>query len=360
MLPTQFKYDKFRSLEEEKTRTLESFIKGNKWFVPVIQRPMNYDFYGSVCRFRDKSLEMQLDCLSSYFELKSDFIFSYLEPWQGVGIYASAFGCPFLWCDHDAPQTRHIYNNLDKVRNFRKPNIKDCEIMNTVLETVKYFREQTGDMLGICLTDTQSTNDNASLVMDVCEFFIEAISSPEELHPFLQSITDIMIEYTEIQIEALGNTLVRPGHTALSTFGLKGIALSDDNMAVVSPQVYKKTMLPYNNQISKHFGGLAIHTCGGFLHNVDMLLETEGLYMLDCAVGKFADPNPNDTKTLKEAFMGKDIVLKVRLGVDDVPVLENLLDKRIKVIVELYTTGDIDQRNYQYEKVKEQINRMIV
>jgi hypothetical protein len=241
MNPREFPYEKFLSLKEAKEKSFLKFLNGEEWFVPVIQRPATSDHFGALCKYRDKSLESQLEALNTYLELESDFIYSYLEPWHGVGIYASAFGCPFNWYEHDAPQTLPIYRTLEEVVNFKQPDIGNCEIMQTVLETIKYFRQQTGDMLEISLTDTQSPNDNASLIVDTCEFFIMSITEEEAIHPFMQSITDTMIKFTEMQIDALGKTFTSPGHLMISSPQLKGISISDDNMAVISPLSYKNS-----------------------------------------------------------------------------------------------------------------------
>lgn len=359
MSPKEFPYEKFLSLKEEKDKTFMKFLNGEQWFVPVIQRPAANAHYGALCRYRDKSLESQLEGLNTYLKLESDFIYSYLEPWHGVGIYASAFGCPFNWYEHDAPQTLPIYSTLEEVINFKKPDIDNCEIMQTVLETIKYFREQTGDMLDICLTDTQSPNDNASLIADTCEFFIWSVTDMEAIHPFMQAITDTMIKFTEMQIEALGKTYTGPGHIMISAPMVKGISMSDDNMAVISPLSYENSALPYNQQISKHFGGVAIHTCGSFIHNADLLLKTEGLTMVDCAIGNAVDPTPNDPKKLKEIFAGTGIVLKVRLGSDELHLLDDIVDRNLKLIVDVSTTGTIDEKNRQYYETKKKINEIL-
>lgn len=354
--PKKFPYEKFLSIKEEKEKSFLKFLNGEEWFVPVVQRPAASDHFGALCRYADKSLESQLECLSAYLTLESDYIYSYLEPWHGVGVYASAFGSPFTWYDHDAPQTLPIYTTLEEVINFSKPDIDNCEIMQKVLETIKYFRKQTGDMLDISLTDTQSPNDNASLIVDTCEFFIMTITEMEKIHPFMQSITDTMIKFTEMQIEALGKTFTSPGHLMISSPYLKGISISDDNMAVISPSSYETSSLPYNQQLSKHFGGLAVHTCGSLQHNASLLLKTEGLKMVDCAIGKAVDPTPNNPKILKEIFAGTDLVLKVRLGSHEIDLLDDIVDKDIKLIVEISTEGSIDDKNRQYYKAKQKIH----
>ncbi len=356
MLPQAFPYSKFLKMKEAKEKRFLQLLSGEDWFVPVIQRPGVAEQYGGLCSDREKTLEFQLDFLNTYLELQSDLIYDYLEPWHGVGIYASAFGCPLYWSKHTAPQTHPIYNTAEEIAHYRKPDIDNCEVMQMVLETIRYFREQTGDMLDIALTDTQSPNDTASLIVDTCEFFVLSRTDHELIQPLMQDITDTMIQFTERQLEALGKTATQPGHIMISSPKLKGISLSDDNMAVLDPLSYKTTSKPYNEQLAKHFGGVAIHTCGNFAHTAETLLETEGLYMVDCAIGYAADPTPNDPAVIRQRFAGTDILVKVRLGADELHLLEPLIDRKLKLIVDISTTGTIAEKNQQYEAAKRAID----
>ena len=359
MLPQSFPYSRFLKMKEKKENRLLKLISGEEWFVPVVQRPGVADQYGGLCSSREKTLEFQLDFLNTYLELESDLLYDYLEPWHGVGIYAAAFGCPLYWSQHTAPQTHPIYFSAEDIAQYKKPDIKNCEVMQMVLDTIRYFREKTGDQLDISLTDTQSPNDTASLIVDTCEFFILSRTDEELVQPLLQDITDTMIQFSEQQFEALGQTATHPGHMMISSKQLKGISLSDDNMAVLDPISYQTTSKTYNEQLSRHFGGLAIHTCGNFAHTAQALLESEGLFMVDCAIGKTVDPTPNDPATIRKIFSGSDILVKVRLGSDELHLLEPLLDRKLKLIVEIKTDGSIYEKNKQYEAAQQAIDRYL-
>ncbi len=357
MDPRSFPYDRFNALIESKEKRLLDLISGRDWFVPVMQRPGLSEQFGSLSGDRVKSLAYQLDFLHSYFDLESDFIYDYLEPWHGVGIYAAAFGCPLYWSPDTAPQTKPLYHTAEEVVRYKKPDIDGCEVMQMVLDTIHYFRQQTGDQLAISLTDTQSPNDTASLIVDTCEFFVLTRTDEDLVLPLLQDITDTIIRFSERQLEALGPTATRPGHLMTSSRKLKGISLSDDNMAVLDPLSYRIASKPFNEQLSRHFGGLAIHTCGDLTHTAPALLESEGLYMVDCPIGWAVDPTPNDPKALRDLFAGSGLLLKVRLGANELELLEPLIDPALKLVVELRTSGSTLEKNRQVEAAREAIAR---
>ena len=353
MKANQFPYDKFLALKEEKDKAFLRFLQhtGKATDVPIVMRGSKINCFGALCRYRDKSLENQLDALEEYLHFKSDFMFGYLEPWHGVGVYAAAFGCPFMWQDNDAPQTLPIYQTGADLARLKKPDMH-CEILNMVLDTIAYFRKETHGLLDIIATDTQSPIDNASLIMDACEFFAMSITEPEELEEFLDIITTATIEFTHAQRAAAGETFAGPGHLMLSGRGIPGMALSDDNLAVCSPLSYRNTAVPTNARIAKEFGGLGIHTCGGFTQNIPDLLSIPGLTMVDCAIGHSIDPTPNDPKKVRDGFIGSGKLLKVRLRHHELDKLKDIVHPDLKLVVELCNSGPYDEMIRFYEDAK--------
>jgi hypothetical protein len=359
MDPKHFPYDRFRASKEDKDRRLVEFLQtpvvNTVNDVPVVIRPP-CEVWGAVSRYRERSLELQLDALARSLDIPSDLLFGYLEPWHGVGVYANIFGCPVNWNDFDAPQTTYLYHTVDELREVKRPRVRDAELAQMVLETIRYFRRITGDALDISLTDTQSPNDSASLILDTCELFTASIAEPERIAPFMDLVTDVMIEFSEMQFEAMGPTATRPGHIMLSAPTLSGISISDDNMAVISAPSYRNSALAYNSRLGEHFGGIAIHTCGNFAQNFDVVKQVQGLALIDCAVDG-ADPQPNDPAKLAAAFANTGIVIKARMGTcaefeQHWHVLDQLVRPDLKLILQLDSDGDVAQANQAYEQIK--------
>jgi hypothetical protein len=57
----------------------------------------------------------------------------------------------------------------------------------------------------------------------------------------------------------------------------KGVAISDDALAVLSPQTYEEFALPYTNELSEEFGGVFVHSCGNFIHQFENLKKVREL-----------------------------------------------------------------------------------
>ena len=360
MEPKDFPYDRFNQFKAEKDAALQRFFNDpNPQDIPVIVQPP-IDIWGVVAGDRVKSLERQLDAFSVAMQLQSDFAFTYLEPWHGVGVFANIFGCRMNWNDFDAPQTLPIIHSVDELRDLKRPSILAAELPQMILETIRYYRQVTSDQLDISLTDTQSPNDSASLIMDTSEFFTANLADMERLAPFMEMLTSVMIEFSDMQLEAIGRRASRPGHIMPSAPGLGGIAVSDDNMAVISRRAYSNAALPYNSLLGEHFGGIALHTCGDFSQNYATVKQVKNLMLVDCALPG-VDPQPNNPRKLGEAFAGSGIPLKVRLGSSeqDWAALDELIRPGLRLIVQVSSDGDVTRSNEMYAQLKERCQKTL-
>lgn len=344
-----FNFDKFSYFLEEKQAFLCKFLAGEHRG-PVLTQRVCGDTFGVASQTREKSLADQLDCMDIKMQLHSDVAFTYLEPWCGVGVYANAFGAPLFWYEHCDVQTKSRYHDVEEVLHVPMPKAGDCELMRMVLDYIRYFRAETHDLIPISLTDTQSPLDTASLILDPCELFAASLEAPEDLEDFMTKITQVIGDFSEMQIEAIGDDLyAAPGHMMFSHTGAGGIALSDDNMAVVSPASYAAIGKPYNEMLSRRFGGVSLHSCGLIKHNVPLLLQTEGLQQLDF---KITDFEPNDAAYLAEQFAGTGILLKPCVQPEeDLTRILPLLRSDVKLVVHVFTHGTVDQCNRQYDHV---------
>ncbi|MCD6509007.1 MAG: hypothetical protein J7L11_01255 [Thermoprotei archaeon] len=72
-----------------------------------------------------------------------------------------------------------------------------------------------------------------------------------------------------------------PGHLFSWAPPNSGISVSNDMVMVLSPKLYKEFALPYLNRIAKEFGGLFLHSCGDYSHNLENVLSIYNLRAID-------------------------------------------------------------------------------
>jgi uroporphyrinogen-III decarboxylase len=338
------KYQDLRSVREHKAKM---FLDGTRPYM-IFQTPAGVGC-GSIRTSRE-SFKNNMECIEKSLNVPSDHL-PVMEPWFGTGVYANMYGCPYVWRDDESPAVHYKYHSIDEIKNIPQPRWEDGEIARLVIATIDYFKSQTGDALPIVWTDTQSASDTATLVLDACEVMMGSLIEPDAIMRFMNDINDLIIKFSLVQAERIGDALIMPGHIMLSNAGLSGMSISDDNLAVASPDVNAKFNLPLNEKIGQAMGGVAIHSCGRWQHTMGMVKElVPSCVAIDCALDKTCDPGPNDAEAVRDAFAGSGIHVHVRLTGETKEMCETvkrLLHPDLKLIIHPgYIDAPAAERNY--------------
>ena len=346
--------DRYGRRRAEKEPALLDFLEGRGKPFLMVQRT-SAKLFGP-CNTVQSVVENNLAYLRQALSMEWTDDVPYLEPWIGTGVYANAFGCEYLWREDNAPDTRYRYHRVEEVRNIAYPDYRTSPIMRMVLECIDYLKEKTLGQVPICLTDTQSPFDTATLVLDAAELFTACYTEEETVLHLMDTITRLVIEFSRVQVGRIGaGLLARPGHSMPSSTAYRGISVSDDNLAVSSPQVNQRIALPLDRRIADAFGGIAIHSCGRWAHTMAKLRCPDGVLMIDCALLSSSDPTPNRPAEVRDAMRESGIITQVRVGSDArevLPVLEQLFDPSLRLIVEIAYAPERAERNYKTVREK--------
>ncbi len=304
-------FDLYIQRREERLPRLQRFwARSSGWL--VIQRPA-YHLWAE-CNSVEGVYQNNLRHMESWLSMPWSDELPHLQAWFGTGVYAAAFGCEYLWRTGEAPDTHVRYQRIEEVRGIQRPDWRRCRVMGMVLECIDLLKERTAGRFPIALTDTQSPCDTATLVLDTSEFFTACYTEEETVDAFLATISDLIVEFSREQARRIGEGLVsRPGHVMPSLTELGGITLSDDNLAVASPQINQRFSLRYDQRISEALGGVAIHSCGVWDHTMK-LLPGRGVMAVDCSVSPRWDPTPMRPEQVRDALAGTGIAVKARCG----------------------------------------------
>ena len=224
-------------------------------------------------------------------------------------------------------------------------------MLQMVLDATEYFNEQTRGEIAIAATDTQGPLSNMSLICDVTWMLMEAWDYPEEFHQALGMITDLIIEFTLEQRKRC-TKIAAPGHTMWSPEGFGGVSLSDDMLALVGPDFYKEFGLPYDQRIADALGGAGIHSCGQWPHNFKVVQELEHITMVDLAMSKAWDPDPNTPENIIAGFGGTGIPIQVRCDPADTGQIDKLLGSNVRSILSYWWDENLANRQWAYEDTK--------
>ncbi|MEN3187905.1 MAG: uroporphyrinogen decarboxylase family protein [Atribacterota bacterium] len=235
----------------------------------------------------------------------------------GTSIFPSAFGCPLHFSKGRYPWGEPVlFDDSEKVFALKKPSVRDG-LLGVVLDFTHFAAGATRETLPIKMTDLQGPMDVAYLLWESNDFFLALFDAPRAVHHLLGMVTELMIEFVHAQRSAVQGAEFIPCHLQHYLPWGEGICVSEDLLSLLSPELYREFALPYINILSREFGGVFIHSCGNFVHNLEVLLEIENLKGI----------NFGATETPFEEVVGKlgnRVVLSPHVGLNKDVVFESV------------------------------------
>ncbi|MFI5397967.1 MAG: uroporphyrinogen decarboxylase family protein [Candidatus Binatia bacterium] len=213
-------------------------------------------------------------------DIGDDFV-PHLQPQGGVTVFASAFGCKVDFFEHTLPWAHPVIGQSDppeKVYDLPAPAL-DAGQLGDMLAFTEYFVSQTHGRYPVAVTDLQGPLDTAYLVWEPSAFMVAMYTHPKEVHHLMRLVTDLIIRYVKAQ-RARSQEFLPCHFPPLWLPDGRGISISDDGLAVISPKLYREFCLPYVNTLSEEFGGVMMHSCGNFTHqfgNLERLHNLRGI-----------------------------------------------------------------------------------
>ena len=258
------------------------------WFVPA--SPVLSVFVKFISRKRsvtglfvdrDYQLEESMK-FNRFFSLaqkvwsRDDFV-PHLQPQMGVGVFASALGCKVGFPPDQMPWTHFAIQAgepASKVYDLPTPGVRDG-LLGDILDFAEYFDRKAGTKFPIAVTDVQGPIDTAYLVWDSCDFMVALYEHPQEVHHLMRLCTDLLIKFIR-EMRSKVREFVPAHFPPVYLPDGMGICVSEDALAVLSSHLYEEFSLPYINELSEEFGGILIHSCGNFKHQLGVLQKVRG------------------------------------------------------------------------------------
>jgi hypothetical protein len=172
-------------------------------------------------------------------------------------------------------------------------------------------------------------------------------------------VTELEIDFTRVQLEAIGANAARPGHNACLSrpWGRSaGIGISDDLATVVSPRIYEEFARPYNERMARELGGLVVHSCGVWRPAIiDAVRKTERLLGVELALSRDEDPTPSEPATIRDGFRGTGIPVKARLGRGFLDLIDAVYAPDLVFIPQIAWVDDARERDRNYDAARDRM-----
>jgi uroporphyrinogen-III decarboxylase len=218
-----------------------------------------------------------------------DIYIPYLFPWYGTGVVPSAMGSRILWQRGEEPAVEGtVIDDPAAVRHLELPDPERDGLMPRVLACIDYFRAHSD--LPISYTDNQGPLNIALNLVGLERLCVWMFEHPSAVHELMDFCTTALIEWVTLQKTHAGVALDAGAfpHMIAIPPGIGGVWLSDDDSTVLSPDLYREFVVPYNGRVFEAFGGGTLHYCGNAKHQLENYLATPGLVGLNAwCMGEF-------------------------------------------------------------------------
>jgi hypothetical protein len=202
----------------------------------------------------------------------------HLQAQMGVGVFASAFGTEIEFPPDQMPTSRFAIRNgepVEKVYELKPPAVTDG-LLGDLLDFAEYFDKKTEHLYPVFNTDLQGPMDTAYLIWDSNDFLVAMYEHPKAVHYLMRLVTDLIIKFEKEYRARVGEFV--PAHfPPVYLPDGKGIVVSEDVLPLVSSEHWEEFSLPYINELSEEFGGVIIHSCGNWEHQIESVRKVHNL-----------------------------------------------------------------------------------
>jgi hypothetical protein len=246
--------------------------------------------------------DYQVGRIRKHLDSYEDDYIPLLFPWYGTGVLPSALGCRIAFqAGLDPAVEGAVLREAKDIGKLSLPDPYRDGLMPRVLETIDYMAANSD--LPVSFTDPQGPLNIALSICGVENLFLWMYDEPGHVREIMEFCTQAFIDWVKVQKEHAGQALdsgAFPHGIALPP-GFGGVWLSDDDCTVLSPELYRRFVVPCNGRIFETFGGGTLHFCGTAVHQLENFLATPGLR----GINNFCMGDFRQVARMQELFDGR-------------------------------------------------------
>jgi len=201
----------------------------------------------------------------------------HLSPYTGTEIFAEAFGCSVYRPDDTMPFALPMISEAGQVAAIRVPKVSNTPLA-MLFEIADELRRRAGDDALMKLVDIQSPMDIAALIWDKNAFYMALYDTPEAVRELAAKVKELLVAFQDAWFARYGQEFI--AHYP-SYYMPDGFTLSEDEVGIVSKDVFVDLFLRELIELSEHYGGLGVHCCAHAKHQWANFLRIPNLRLLN-------------------------------------------------------------------------------
>lgn len=256
--------------------------------IPILVNTPCYFSFGSLDKPPDyytnpaSMYTYQADGYEKHLRLVQDDYVPYFMPWFGVGVLASGFGAAIRMPEDpsdDPVVASPLIQSPADVSRLRMPDPYTDGWMPRVLAAIDHAVSLND--LPVGLTDMQGPLDTVGQLCGQAQLYQWMYREPGMVHDLFDIVTEAFIAWVKVQKEHIGEPLNRSnGLQGVYSPGC-GVWESDDDLVLISAELYQEFVVPRLSRIFEIFGGGSVHYCGNGTQHLDNLHRIDHLAVVN-------------------------------------------------------------------------------
>lgn len=222
-------------------------------------------------------LKEELNAIRPHLEIEDDRVPT-VRVQFGTAQVAAAFGCEIFIPPNSLPAAgSHVIKDSKDVYKLDKPSL-EAGWYGKLKEYTEFYLENLPEGVHIQHPDIQSPFNTAHLIRGN-DILLDFYDDPDAVDVLLDKVTDYMIDLTFYLKD-----MISEDKEWFFDWGAlwKGVArISNCSMHLISPELYKKHVLPRDIRFLQTIGGGRIHYCGTSDKVIDEFFKNTAVTGLD-------------------------------------------------------------------------------
>jgi hypothetical protein len=209
----------------------------------------------------------------------------YVNTYCSIGMVAEAFGAKIEILENGFPFVTHIVDNVKQAAEIIPKKIEELDYYQRLCGWTDYYKKHGKTDFPFWSLDIQSPFSVAAQIVPTEVLLMACYDEPEEVHRLLNHVTECTILLQDHHYKQAENNSF-PGRCFPSVRKNIGVCIADDTPVIMlSEEMYREFALPYNNILGRHYGGIHLHSCGGYARNVNAILDIENIRSMHLHAG---------------------------------------------------------------------------
>lgn len=194
-----------------------------------------------------------------------DSIVPHLNMLTGTEIFAEAFGCKVHKPASLPTCALPLITSSHEAAKITKPSVLNSSLAY-LFEMADELQAKAGKDALFSLPDVQSPMGIVNLIWERESLYIAMIEEPEAVKELAEMVKELIIEFFDLWFARYGKDFV--AHWPFY-YMPNGLTFSEDDIGVVSNDMYKEFFEKNAHDLAKHYGNIGIHCCADSKHQWD-------------------------------------------------------------------------------------------